>query len=226
MWQVERPQKRRSRTAVGIYKEPYPVLHHLPKPLTMSDPAATNALLMNRRRRAMIACTNCRKRKIKCVTTEEPPRRPCARCTKRSLCCEYVAVEEDYSSLSSQSQHDASPPSHSSQLSPTAQYAPSPSSSNSYHHQQVPSRYYTTPSSHHAVDPSQYPRAAAYASPVAPGYMQTPSYHTTAHYGSSQGHANVSYDYTQVQYSQVQANQWPQHSSPCGHCGQCSYCRR
>ncbi|KAJ7129778.1 hypothetical protein C8R44DRAFT_732615 [Mycena epipterygia] len=63
----------------------------------MADP--TNAALLNRRRRAMIACTNCRKRKIKCVTSEEPPRNPCARCSKRSLTCEYVAVEigEEYS---------------------------------------------------------------------------------------------------------------------------------
>ncbi|KAJ7179235.1 hypothetical protein C8R46DRAFT_632103 [Mycena filopes] len=63
----------------------------------MAD-STTAALLMNRRRRAMIACKACRKRKIKCVTTEEPPRNPCARCTKRSLTCEYVAVDEDYSS--------------------------------------------------------------------------------------------------------------------------------
>ncbi|KAJ7699994.1 hypothetical protein B0H17DRAFT_1048134 [Mycena rosella] len=61
----------------------------------MSDPTLTSSLLNNRRRRAMIACTNCRRRKIKCVTSEEPPRNPCARCTKRSLPCEYVAVDED-----------------------------------------------------------------------------------------------------------------------------------
>ncbi|KAJ7904426.1 hypothetical protein B0H14DRAFT_604388 [Mycena olivaceomarginata] len=55
----------------------------------------TSALLNTRRKRAMIACKLCRKRKIKCVTTEEPPRHPCARCTKRGLTCEYVAVEEE-----------------------------------------------------------------------------------------------------------------------------------
>ncbi|KAJ7095293.1 hypothetical protein B0H15DRAFT_104663 [Mycena belliarum] len=60
----------------------------------MADPI-TSSGLNNRRRRAMIACTNCRRRKIKCITTEEPPKNPCARCTKRSLPCEYVAVEED-----------------------------------------------------------------------------------------------------------------------------------
>ncbi|KAF7326432.1 C6 finger domain [Mycena sanguinolenta] len=54
----------------------------------------TSALLNNRGRRAMIACTNCRRRKIKCVTSEEPAQHPCARCTKKGLVCEYIAVDE------------------------------------------------------------------------------------------------------------------------------------
>ncbi|KAJ3736473.1 hypothetical protein DFJ43DRAFT_621684 [Lentinula guzmanii] len=47
-----------------------------------------------RRRRAQIACRNCRKRKIKCVTNEEPPHNPCERCQRKGLVCEYVAVGE------------------------------------------------------------------------------------------------------------------------------------
>ncbi|KAJ3967536.1 hypothetical protein EV361DRAFT_487360 [Lentinula raphanica] len=47
-----------------------------------------------RRRRAQIACRNCRKRKIKCVTNEEPPHNPCERCQRKGLICEYVAVGE------------------------------------------------------------------------------------------------------------------------------------
>ncbi|KIK65358.1 hypothetical protein GYMLUDRAFT_82608 [Collybiopsis luxurians FD-317 M1] len=47
-----------------------------------------------RRRRAQIACRNCRKRKIKCVTNEEPPHNPCERCRRKGLTCEYVAVGE------------------------------------------------------------------------------------------------------------------------------------
>ncbi|KAJ6538593.1 hypothetical protein B0H10DRAFT_46382 [Mycena sp. CBHHK59/15] len=64
----------------------------------MSDPTSPSqtSQMSSRRRRAMIACTNCRKRKIKCVTAEEPPRNPCARCSKRRLECVYVAVDEDY----------------------------------------------------------------------------------------------------------------------------------
>ncbi|KAJ7495422.1 hypothetical protein FB451DRAFT_1360215 [Mycena latifolia] len=51
------------------------------------------------RRRTILACSNCRKRKIRCMTTEQPPRNPCARCVKKNLPCEYVAaLEPDYSS--------------------------------------------------------------------------------------------------------------------------------
>ncbi|KAJ7710460.1 hypothetical protein B0H17DRAFT_1123607 [Mycena rosella] len=58
---------------------------------------APSAITM--RRRSILACSNCRKRKIKCITTEQPPRNPCARCTKKNLPCEYVgAAEPEYHS--------------------------------------------------------------------------------------------------------------------------------
>ncbi|KAJ7359501.1 kinase-like domain-containing protein [Mycena albidolilacea] len=66
-----------------------------PHTLSHGADTPTSALLNTRRKRAHIACKLCRKRKIKCVTTEEPPRNPCTRCTKRGLTCEYVAVEEE-----------------------------------------------------------------------------------------------------------------------------------
>ncbi|KAJ6541066.1 hypothetical protein DFH09DRAFT_1175059 [Mycena vulgaris] len=47
-----------------------------------------------KRRRTIIACSHCRKRKIRCITTEQPPKNPCARCTKRNLACEYVAAPD------------------------------------------------------------------------------------------------------------------------------------
>ncbi|KAJ6457982.1 hypothetical protein C8R45DRAFT_1184122 [Mycena sanguinolenta] len=49
----------------------------------------------NSRRRTIMACINCRKRKVKCVTTEQPPKNPCARCKKNGLTCQYVAAEND-----------------------------------------------------------------------------------------------------------------------------------
>ncbi|KAJ6532170.1 hypothetical protein DFH09DRAFT_1408832 [Mycena vulgaris] len=63
------------------------------------------------RRRTVMACSNCRKRKIKvginrlksmpspehisqCKTMEQPSKNPCARCAKKGLTCEYVAAPE------------------------------------------------------------------------------------------------------------------------------------
>ncbi|KAJ6578326.1 hypothetical protein B0H19DRAFT_1062833 [Mycena capillaripes] len=51
------------------------------------------------RRRTLVACSNCRKRKIKCVTEERVPRNPCVRCTKKGLHCEY-ALPSDHPSAS------------------------------------------------------------------------------------------------------------------------------
>ncbi|KAJ6534201.1 hypothetical protein B0H19DRAFT_1185510 [Mycena capillaripes] len=55
----------------------------------------SNAPFALQRRRTLVACTNCRKRKMRCITTEQPPKNPCARCTKKGLPCEYVSVEDD-----------------------------------------------------------------------------------------------------------------------------------
>ncbi|KAJ7114944.1 hypothetical protein C8R44DRAFT_740282 [Mycena epipterygia] len=44
------------------------------------------------RRRGVIACTNCRRRKIKCLTPDDPPKNPCQRCVKKGLKCEYLRV--------------------------------------------------------------------------------------------------------------------------------------
>ncbi|KAJ7466224.1 hypothetical protein B0H11DRAFT_2284669 [Mycena galericulata] len=47
-----------------------------------------------KRRRTIVACSNCRKRKMRCTTTEQPPKNPCARCTKKNLPCEYLAATD------------------------------------------------------------------------------------------------------------------------------------
>ncbi|KAJ7478265.1 hypothetical protein FB451DRAFT_1396049 [Mycena latifolia] len=67
-------------------------------------PAAPFAISM--RRRTILACTNCRRRKIRCITTEQPPKNPCARCVKKGLSCEYVAAPEaeEYSGSTSRPQ--------------------------------------------------------------------------------------------------------------------------
>ncbi|CAK5282618.1 unnamed protein product [Mycena citricolor] len=55
----------------------------------MSSPEGTRS-----KPRSMIACTECRRRRVKCVTNEIPPVTPCARCVKRQLACEYVATQD------------------------------------------------------------------------------------------------------------------------------------
>ncbi|KAJ7202262.1 hypothetical protein C8J57DRAFT_1410205 [Mycena rebaudengoi] len=76
-------------------------------PSTGLDPTTSfqpqPSAVLPRRKRAMIACVHCRRRKMKCVTSEEPPRNPCARCTRRHFDCVYVAVVGDDYPLSSTS---------------------------------------------------------------------------------------------------------------------------
>ncbi|KAF8173370.1 hypothetical protein K438DRAFT_2051431 [Mycena galopus ATCC 62051] len=61
---------------------------------TSKLPAALSAPHALKRRRTLMACLSCRKRKIRCITTEKPPKNPCARCTKKHLLCEYVPATE------------------------------------------------------------------------------------------------------------------------------------
>ncbi|KAJ7500599.1 hypothetical protein B0H11DRAFT_2189440, partial [Mycena galericulata] len=44
------------------------------------------------RQRVYMACTHCRKRKVRCITTEESYDKPCERCVRRGFKCEYVPV--------------------------------------------------------------------------------------------------------------------------------------
>ncbi|KAJ7099851.1 hypothetical protein C8R43DRAFT_1244276 [Mycena crocata] len=46
------------------------------------------------RRRVFIACLNCRKRKIKCMT-DDTEQQPCDRCIRKGLLCEYLAVGDE-----------------------------------------------------------------------------------------------------------------------------------
>ncbi|KAJ7857211.1 hypothetical protein B0H13DRAFT_1902341 [Mycena leptocephala] len=81
-----------------------------------------------KRRRTLMACLNCRKRKMRCITTEQPPRNPCARCTKKHLHCEYVsATEQDgYISSPQMPEADFPSPSSSAMSSPSASGTPPP----------------------------------------------------------------------------------------------------
>ncbi|KAJ7443249.1 hypothetical protein B0H11DRAFT_2204297 [Mycena galericulata] len=121
------------------------------------------------RRRTIIACANCRKRKIRCITTEQPPENPCERCARRKLSCEYVSVndQEEYSTpnnTSSELRRDpggySAPPPPTTWLPPVAAHNTSPGSSN------APRLPYTGP-----PPPN---RRARYSSSAAPGLPEYP----------------------------------------------------
>ncbi|KAJ6564039.1 hypothetical protein B0H19DRAFT_1067639 [Mycena capillaripes] len=82
-----------------------------------SSPPGEASSLFTRHRRAYIACSSCRKRKVRrlrltgvfpaqCLQLSKDDSTPCIRCTHRGINCEYVAVSEDFTS----SQPSTSPP--------------------------------------------------------------------------------------------------------------------
>ncbi|KAJ7617270.1 hypothetical protein FB45DRAFT_1034562 [Roridomyces roridus] len=48
-----------------------------------------------KKRRTIIACLTCRKRKLRCITFEQPPNSPCERCARKNIHCEYVSVSDE-----------------------------------------------------------------------------------------------------------------------------------
>ncbi|KAJ6578330.1 hypothetical protein B0H19DRAFT_1062837 [Mycena capillaripes] len=133
------------------------------------------------RRRTLLACSNCRKRKVKCVAKEQVPKNPCARCTKKGLHCEYalasdysasehppvaeyVSVEDYLSARTSPNSPSASPPafggqSHSSMQAPAWASQPMPGSNTSSHGlATAPPLPYTGP-----PPPFQRPRYSGYS---------------------------------------------------------------
>ncbi|CAK5274995.1 unnamed protein product [Mycena citricolor] len=66
----------------------------MPGSATSSKPAVDSSVFSTRRR-AYMACTNCRHRKIKCIAPADGDFGPCKRCAKRDMACEYVAVPEE-----------------------------------------------------------------------------------------------------------------------------------
>ncbi|KAJ7900506.1 hypothetical protein B0H13DRAFT_1883410 [Mycena leptocephala] len=58
------------------------------------------------KKRGYIACRNCRRRKVKCIT-DEYEGKPCQKCIQEGLKCEYVTVEQEQSA--SLRTHDSDP---------------------------------------------------------------------------------------------------------------------
>ncbi|KAK7044458.1 hypothetical protein R3P38DRAFT_2878852 [Favolaschia claudopus] len=57
--------------------------------------------LFTKRRRVNIACVHCRRRKVKCSTSDASSSAPCGRCSKMGLSCTYVPVAAQYGDSSS-----------------------------------------------------------------------------------------------------------------------------
>ncbi|KAJ7096027.1 hypothetical protein C8R43DRAFT_264629 [Mycena crocata] len=82
-----------------------------PTPSPSPSPTTTSSALslFTKRRRAHVACTHCRQRKIKCVTPDENAYTPCSRCTKRGFACSYVSVAAQQMQTESQLLADTVP---------------------------------------------------------------------------------------------------------------------
>ncbi|KAJ7342985.1 hypothetical protein DFH08DRAFT_237738 [Mycena albidolilacea] len=61
--------------------------------MSRHDPLNLTPESSKRQRRTNVACSHCRRRKIKCVTSNIFSCTPCARCTKMGLSCAYISVE-------------------------------------------------------------------------------------------------------------------------------------
>ncbi|KAH8830848.1 hypothetical protein DL96DRAFT_1707640 [Flagelloscypha sp. PMI_526] len=75
-----------------------------------------------RTRRATIACTKCRNRKVKCVRVDNDPysRAKCKRCTEKRFSCEYISVQDQ-----EYQQDGGSPPAQNGYSSPEPNSDPS-----------------------------------------------------------------------------------------------------
>ncbi|KAJ7467700.1 hypothetical protein FB451DRAFT_1401684 [Mycena latifolia] len=74
--------------------------------------------IFTQRRRVIVACTTCRKRKVKCLASENPPRSPCKRCLEKGIACEYGTVGEDKTTRSQQLEQVSESPAYASRWAP------------------------------------------------------------------------------------------------------------
>ncbi|KAJ7113643.1 hypothetical protein C8R44DRAFT_741226 [Mycena epipterygia] len=129
--------------------------------MSTSTPSAQNSKdftpFIIKRRRTILACSNCRRRKIRCITTEQPPTKPCQRCTKKGLHCEYVAATDYEDNPSSTTQVPEMPLSNPPSLGTTS------SANRSQGLMRAPSLPYT--------GPPPLNRRPRYSSPSAPAYI-------------------------------------------------------
>ncbi|KAJ7699103.1 hypothetical protein B0H16DRAFT_786504 [Mycena metata] len=91
------------------------------------NPGSPPDFLPKPRRRGIIACSACRFRKARCITSETPPVSPCVYCTRKGLKCEYIPIaHQEQSSDSANRSSDGRPSEFGSPTSPTQVWAGTP----------------------------------------------------------------------------------------------------
>ncbi|KAJ7626909.1 hypothetical protein FB45DRAFT_1029287 [Roridomyces roridus] len=130
------------------------------KSTASSSNQADPTLALSKRRRTFVACSNCRKRKIRCVTSEENANAPCARCRMKNLTCEYHRWAGLLCPTDEETPTESAGGS-SSQGTPSVQLQPPPSSSNmqapaSIHQWQQPQQPYAAIYELQAADARRY----------------------------------------------------------------------
>ncbi|KAJ7138580.1 hypothetical protein C8R46DRAFT_1234382 [Mycena filopes] len=144
--------------------------HHLPQ--NFLSPVFLN------RRRVIIACTNCRKRKIRCLTAEETPENPCGRCIKRGLKCEYITVTDQREDSGSSGKKKSKKPSSGSESGSQRSSSSSPQTPPAAPFAAPrPERSYSAPN---PVLDQHRPYGAQYANPSA-GYAYQPQPSTSGY---------------------------------------------
>ncbi|KAJ7738785.1 hypothetical protein B0H16DRAFT_1465632 [Mycena metata] len=136
--------------------------------MSNSRPADPNFSPFTKRRRVYIACTACRKRKIRCITAEESPDKPCERCSEKGLRCEYLAVAEEQPPSSS---HPHAPSGRNARFSNPGQLPPSGSQfPGGYPGNAPPTQHSNTP--HNAYHPRP-PYSGQMSGPPVPPFTPT-----------------------------------------------------
>ncbi|KAJ7456128.1 hypothetical protein FB451DRAFT_1277046 [Mycena latifolia] len=141
-------------------------------------------------RRIYIACVNCRARKVKCISPEDG--QPCARCTKKRIECEYLAVPEEQARSSSTApggqrsgKHPPRPSASTPQMPPAwAQAPPGYGGSNRGNPQHSGQGYYPqNASQYHAVPGGPPPMTQPDRYPAQPQYPAAGGHHAYNHGG-------------------------------------------
>ncbi|KAJ6570866.1 hypothetical protein DFH09DRAFT_1079848 [Mycena vulgaris] len=179
-------------------------------PVKKAQPHAAAFIALGRR--TIVACSNCRKGKIRCLTTEQPPKNPCARCVKKHLPCEYPEPDYSSSSTSQTSEFPISDLPHAGSGAPTRGTPPMTPPSFAGGRSMAPPLPYTgpppvtrtptgwrygPPSQHGLTAPAMHP---GFTNPSFPSSGSTNPHGSTQFPGSNQPYGDPQY------YAAVQAN--------------------